>query len=411
MKYILIIGDGMADNPVAELGDQTPLTHCNIPHIDALAKKGQVGQVKNCPDHLPAGSDTAILSIMGYDPNQYFTGRAPLEAAASGIRLEPGNIAYRCNLITLEHCPGNLASKKLLSHCAGSIEGEDALDIVQILLDHPEFSALAKKAGVLIHPSPSFRHMTVQDSGDLKGATLAPPHDHLGEVCGPYLPSGSPTAQSLLELMELAHEILKDHPKNETRMNQGKAPANGIWFWAEGTAVSLPSFQAQFGKTGAIISAVPLCQGIAKLVGLEAPMVPGATGELDTNYEGKVFSAIHQLQDKDFVAIHIEAPDECTHAGDLDGKIEAIHRLDQRVVAPILQKMEGQDFRLLLLSDHKTLTATRGHDGEPVPYLLYDSKEESPCNLPYDEISGSKGPSYQDGAATCMPLLFQTIQS
>ncbi len=409
MKYILIIGDGMADNPILDLGNKTPLTHTPTPHMDYLAKKGVVGQVKNCPDGLPCGSDTAILSIMGYDPRAYFTGRAPLEAAASGIRLQPGNIAYRCNLVTLEHCDKPMAEKKILSHCAGSIEGEDALAVVDILLQHPEFSAMAKEAGLVIHPSPSFRHMTVQESGDIQGMVTHAPHDHLGEVCGTYLPTGTNTAETLLALMELAHEILKLHPFNDRRMKAGKAPANGIWLWAEGTAPDLPSFQEKFGKTGAIVSAVPLCQGIAKLVGLEAPVIPGATGELDTNYEGKVFSAINHLADKDFVAIHIEAPDECTHAGDLEGKVEAIARLDSLVVGPIMQKMDGKDYRILVISDHKTLIETRGHDPEPVPFLLYDSTAETDAGLPYDETSGSQGKDYADGSATCMNLLFGNL--
>ncbi|MFI3253063.1 MAG: alkaline phosphatase family protein [Eubacteriales bacterium] len=407
MKYILVIGDGMADNAVDLLGDKTPLEYTKIPNIDALAEKGTVGWVKNCPEGLPAGSDTAILSIMGYDPNVYFTGRAPLEAAASDILLQEGNIAYRCNLVSLEDKDAPMSQKKILSHCAGSIEGEDALKVLDILLSNPKFTEEAKKQGVTIHPAPSFRHMTVQEKGSVEGAVYTPPHDHLGEVCGEYLPKGNETAENLLRLMEIAHEILNEHPFNMERREKILAPANGIWFWAEGTAVTLSPFREKFGKTGAMISAVPLCHGIAKLVGLKAPIVPGATGELETNYEGKVFMAMNLLEDHDFVAIHIEAPDECTHAGDLEGKIEAIRRIDQQVIAPIVQKMDGKDFRLLLISDHKTLIATRGHDADYVPYLIYDSRVDSKKGLPYSETAGEKGPRFEDGAATCMPLLFQ----
>lgn len=406
MKYILVIGDGMADNAVDTLGGKTPLEYAKIPQIDALAEKGTVGWVKNCPEGLPAGSDTAILSIMGYDPNKYFTGRAPLEVAATGIRLSTGNIAYRCNLVSFEDKDAPMKDKKILSHCAGSIEGEDALEAIGILLKDEKFSALAKKYGVTINPSPSFRHMTVQEKGDITGCTFEAPHDHLGEICGDFLPKGGETAKQLLELMELGHEILDKHPFNNARREQVIAPANGIWFWAEGTAVTLPSFKETFDKTGAMISAVPLCQGIAKLVGIDAPIVPGATGELDTNYEGKVFMAMELLSDRDFVAIHIEAPDECTHAGDLEGKLEAIKRLNDLVIAPITQKMEGKDYRLLFISDHKTLIATRGHDADYVPYLLYDSTNDTKNGLPYNETAGEKGPRYEDGAATCMPLLF-----
>ncbi len=263
--------------------------------------------------------------------------------------------------------------------------------------------------GIEIHPAPSFRHMTVQHSGDLEGAVFHPPHDHLGEVCGQYLPSGSETAQEIRQLMELAHEILNRHPFNEARREALKAPANGIWIWAEGTAVELTSFEEKFGKTGAMISAVPLCQGIAKLAGMPAPIVPGATGELDTNYEGKVFMGLNLLQEHDFLAIHIEAPDECTHAGDLKGKIEAIERIDKRVIGPIMQRMAGQDYRLLFISDHKTLISTCGHDADYVPFLIYDSRVDSCNGLPYSETAGEEGPRYEDGAATCMPLLFEQI--
>lgn len=406
MKYILVIGDGMSDNPIDSLGGKTPVEYVDTPAIDELAKKGSVGWVKNCPEAFAPGSDTGILSIMGYDPNKYFTGRAPMESAASDIFLQEGDVAYRCNLVSFEDKDCEMKDKKLLSHCAGSIEGEDALEIVNILLNHPDFAAEAKKYGVTIHPSPSFRHMTVQAGADVKGCTFEPPHDHLGEVCGEFLPKGGETADNLLKLMELAHTILNRHEFNEKRRSIRKAPANGIWFWAEGTAVALPSFGETFGKTGAMISAVPLCQGIAKLVGLKAPIIPGATGELDTNYEGKVFVALNLLADMDFVAIHIEAPDECTHAGDLDGKLEAIKRLNDLVIAPIAQRMEGKDYRLLYLSDHKTLISTRGHDADYVPFMLYDSTVDTKNGLPYGETSGEKGPRYEDGAATCMPLLF-----
>lgn len=409
MKYILVIGDGMADNAVESLGGKTPVEYAKTPVIDRLAAQGEVGWMKNCPEPLPAGSDTAILSLMGYDPLTYFTGRAPLEAAASGIRLKAGNIAYRCNLISLEDKDAPMREKKLLSHCAGSIEGEDALEAIHILLQEPRFSALASKYGVAINPSPSFRHMTVQEKGDLTGVVLAPPHDHLGEVCGDYLPQGGETASQLLELMELAHEILNQHDFNQKRREALLAPANGIWIWAEGTAVELSPFQEKFGKSGGMISAVPLCQGIAKLAGVDAPIVPGATGELDTNYEGKVFSAVQLLSDHDFVCIHIEAPDECTHAGDLEGKLEAIARLDSRVIAPLVEKLDGKDFRLLLISDHKTLIATRGHDADYVPYLLYDSGKDSKKGLPYGETSGAQGPRYEHGASAALPLLFGQI--
>ncbi len=408
MKYILIIGDGMADNPVPELGNKTPLQYANIPTIDSLAARGIVGSVKNCPDGLPAGSDTAITSIFGCDPHKYYTGRAPLEAAASGIKLNPGDIAYRCNMVTYEDNDKPFEEKRILSHSAGSIEGDESDAIIKALFEDPEFAAAAAKAGMTVNPGSSFRHIAVQSGASAEGMKLIPPHDHLGEVIGPLLPSGSANAETLRSLMALAYTKLEHHPLNEDRRARGKMPANGIWFWAEGTAVKLPNFRSQFGHMGGVISAVPLCHGIAALTGLEPVFVEGATGELETNLEGKVDAAIAELEKYDFVAIHVEAPDECTHNGDLKGKLQAIEWLDSRVTRPLLEKLNehGWSFRLLMLSDHKTLTSTRGHDGTPVPFLLYDSALDTGLKYSYCEADGEKGPYYPDGAAACMNLLF-----
>lgn len=409
MKYILIIGDGMADNPVEELGGKTPLEYAEIPGIDALAKKGVVGSVLTVPEGLPPGSDTAILSIFSCDPRTCYTGRAPLEAAAAGIKLNPGDVAYRCNMVAYEDDDGSLEDKKILSHSAGSIEGDQSIEIIKDLFSEPEFRALAEKAGISIMPSPSFRHMMVQKSADIEGIKLQAPHDHLGEKVGPILPAGCENAAVLRELMELGHRILDKHPINEKRRREGKLPANGIWFWAEGTAVQLPDFYESHGMQGGVVSAVPLCQGIALLTGLEAVIVEGATGELETNYEGKVAAAVQLLEKgADFAAVHIEAPDECTHNGDLPGKLQAIQWLDSRVTVPLIEGLEklGEDYRILMLSDHKTLTSTRGHDGDPVPYLLYDSRTDSGAGLEYNEENGEKGPYIAEGTQL-MALLFE----
>lgn len=410
MKYILVIGDGMADNPVESLGNQTPLQYANIPVLDALAAKGEVGSVKNCPDCLPAGSDTAILSIFGADPLQCYTGRSPLEAAATGIQLAPGEVSYRCNMVSYEDADKPFEQKKILSHSGGSIEGEESMTLIKDLFADPTFAAAAQKAGMRIYPAASFRHIAVQKNADIQGIQLLPPHDHLGEVIETLLPSGNENAMVLKELMKLAHSILDQHPINRERRKAGKLPANGVWFWAEGSAVILDSFVEKYHKTGTVISAVPLCHGIANLVGLSVTLVPGATGELETNYEGKVEAALEALRSgQDFAAIHVEAPDECTHNGDLPGKLQAIEWLDSRVMKPLTEALakEGMEYRLLVLSDHKTLTSTRGHDGDPVPYLLYDSRRDSKAGLPYSEESGKKGPQYADGAAVLMPLLFE----
>ena len=411
LKYLLVIGDGMADNPVPELGGLTPLEYADISYIDAMAAKGEVGSVTNCPEGLPPGSDTAILSIFGNDPRKCYTGRSPLEAAASGIALNPGDVSYRCNMVALEDGDKPYAQKKILSHSGGSVEGEESLALIGYLLEQPEFQAAARAAGMVIHPFPSFRHIAVQTGADITGIKLTPPHDHLGEVIGPLLPTGCPNAKVLGELMEISHRLLDQHPVNQARRAAGKLPANGVWFWAEGTGVALESFWDKYHKKGIVISAVPLCHGIARLSGLDIELVEGATGELDTNYENKVAAVLRALEGDvyDFAALHIEASDECTHNGDLKGKLQAIEWLDTRAIRPIDQALSkaGIDYRMLFLSDHKTLTATRGHDGDPVPYLLYDSRVDTHQGRTMTEKSGTLGPYLPDGASTLMPMLFE----
>ncbi len=411
MKYLLFIGDGMADNPVPELGNKTPLQYANTPTIDALAAKGVLGSVKNCPDSLPAGSDTAITSIFGCDPLKYYTGRAPLEAAATGIKLSAGDIAYRCNMVCYEDGDMAFEEKRILSHSAGSIEGDVSDAIITALFADPDFAAAAKAAGMTVNPASSFRHIAVQSGASAEGMKLIPPHDHLGEVIGPLLPSGGTNGPVLYELMKLAHEKLNHMDINEERRAAGKMPANGIWFWAEGTAVELPSFEEQFGHMGGVVSAVPLCHGIAALTGLERVFVEGATGELETNYAGKVAAVVETLEKYDFAALHVEAPDECTHNGDTPGKLKAIEYLDSECMAPLVKAFDkkGWDYRILFLSDHKTLTSTRGHDGEPVPFLLYDSTVDTESGLTYCEDDGAKGEYYPSGAESCMRLLFGMI--
>ena len=409
MKHLLVIGDGMADNPVPELGGRTPLQAANIPTIDRLAAEGVMGHVVNCPRPLPAGSETAILSIFGCDPLQYFTGRSPMEAAASGIALVEGDAAFRCNLVALEDGDMPLEEKRILSHSAGSIEGEDALEAIGVLLSHPEFSRELREARMEIHTFPAFRQLAIQHRADIGGIRFIPPHDHLGQACGPFFPQGNDRAEVFAHLMRRAHAILDQAPVNQRRREAGKLPANGIWFWAEGTAPSLPDFRAQYGCTGAVVSAVPLVHGIGVLRGLEMVEVEGATGEIDTNFEGKLEAAWQKLQQYDFVCLHLEAPDECTHNGDLEGKIQAIEWLDSRLVRPLVRRLEaaGEDFRLLLLSDHKTLTSTRGHDGDPVPFLLYDSTHPLQGSQVFDEDTGMAGAAAEAGCALLSYLFDQ----
>lgn len=398
----------MADDPVPELGNQTPLQTAPTPAIDRMAAKGLVGSVVNCPPPLPAGSETAILSIFGCDPRRYFTGRSPMEAAAAGIDMRPGDAAFRCNLVSFEDGDLPMEEKRILSHSAGSIDGKSALETVDALLGDPRFARALAEARMEIHRFPAFRQIAVQHESDITGIRFTPPHDHLGERIGPYFPVGNDRAEVFAGLMRLAHEILDHHPVTEARRAAGKLPANGIWFWAEGTAVALPSFREQYGMDGAVVSAVPLCHGIGVLRGLEMVEVEGATGELDTNFPGKLEAVWEKLKQYDFVCLHLEAPDECTHNGDLPGKLQAIEWLDSRLVGPLTERLEqaGQDYRVLLLSDHKTLTATRGHGADPVPFLIYDSRKDTGSGGVYDEPAGERGPFIENGSAL-LDMLFE----
>jgi len=398
----------MADEPVPELGGKTPLQYAQTEMIDKLASAGELGSVLTVPESMPAGSDTAILSIFGCDPRAYLAGRAALEAAAGGIELVPGDVAYRCNMVTFEDGDMPYEERKILSHSAGSIEGAFADRLITELFESPAFKAAAQNAGMVIYPGSSFRHIAVQKNPDISGIKLTPPHDHLGEPIGDLLPDGCANAKVLNELMRLAFAFLNDHPLNTNRRKEGEMPANGIWFWAEGETKKLPDFTEKYGKSGAVVSEVPLCQGIGALLGLDVIFVEGATGELDTNYEGMVDATLAALEKHDFAVIHIEAPDECTHNGDTKGKLQAIEWVDSRVVAPIYERMRrsGEDFRMLIISDHKTLTSTRGHDGSPVPYIIYDSRFDRQTGLSYHEDDAALG-NHIDAGTKLMGCLFE----
>ena len=407
MKYILVIGDGMADNALEALDGRTPLQCAKKPCIDAMAREGLLGSVRTVPEGFPPGSDTAIMTIFGCANEKYYSGRAPLEAAAQGLMLQPGDAAFRCNNVTLSDGE-NFEDKHILSHSGSGIEGAEGRELAEWLFSHPDFAPLAEQAGMSIHPTESYRHIAVKKAADIRGIRLAPPHDHLGETVGANLPAGCADAKTLIELMQKANELLDRHPLNLERRAQGKQPANGVWFWAEGTAAALPDFAERYGHAGTVISAVPLCHGIAALCGLEIALVPCATGELDTNFAGKVEATLAALEKHNFAAVHLEAPDECTHCHDLPGKLEAIERLDHDIVAPIVSALreKGEDFRVLILSDHKTLMKDGSHDGTPVPFLIYDSRENAGSGLDYTEENGEKGPFIPDGTAL-MNMLFE----
>ena len=409
MKYILVIGDGMADNAVPELGGKTPLEAANKPFVDALAAKSRLGSVLTVPRTLPPGSDTAILSIFGCDPCRYFTGRSPLEAAGCGVAVAPGCASFRCNMICVEDGDKPFSEKKIYSHNAGSIDGETSIAVITALCADPEFRAAMEELDMTIEPTPSFRHMAIQKNGDIAGIVMKPPHDILGQVVGEYAFTGNKNAEKLWTLMELANRKLEHLPLNEARRAAGKKPANGIWFWAEGTAVQLPNFIEAYGHGGSVISAVPLVHGIGVLTGLKMITVEGATGEVDTNYAGKLQAAKDALLHGDeFLCVHLEAPDESTHNGSLSDKLLAIEQLDSLIVEPLVRWMEeqGMDFRMLLLSDHKTLMSTKTHDGDPVPYLIYDSTRPTDCGKTYTEANGLLG-DYIPQGTKLMDILFE----
>ena len=377
MKYVLVIGDGIADEPVDQLGGKTPLEAVSCPGIDALAG-GRLGLCQTVPAGVAPGSDTAILSIFGYDPRTCYTGRSALEAAGMGVMLAPGETSFRVNLCALE---GECFETAIIrSHNGGGIEGEEAVTLMEDLVHDPRFAALAAAIGFSIHITPTFRHIGVIDAGHEPKDGMprfTEPHNILGSAIGAYMPAGDvPLAAHLTALMRASFDVLRDHPVNRARAAAGKLPANCIWPWGPGSAMTLTPFETLYHKRGSAVSAVPLVWGIAGLCGVDTPRVPGATAELDTNYEGKVQAVLDALAGgADFACVHVEAPDECAHAGDVEGKCEAIRRLDSRVVTPLLERLPAVDpnFRVLLLSDHPTLLATRGHDGHAVPFALYDS--------------------------------------
>ena len=408
MKYLVIIGDGMADNPVPALGNKTPLEVASKPTIDYLAAHGVLGSTVNCPKEFAPGSATAIMSIFGADPVRYYHGRGPLEAAAQGVVMQDGDMACRCNMVALEDGDLPYEQRRILSHSAGSIEGDVSDQLIGELFASPEFAALAEKHGVSVYPGSSFRHFIVKKNAHIDNLRLIPPHDHLGEVIAPLLPSGCADATALEELQRAAFRFLNHHPLNEARRAQGKLPANGIWFWAEGTAAILPDFKEKYHHYGEVVSAVPLVKGLARLSGLPAAEVPGVTGEIDTNWDGKCQKTIEILSRCDFALLHLEAPDECTHNGDTPGKLQSIEWLDSRETAPVLAALRaiGEPFRILLLSDHKTLTSNRAHDGDPVPFILYDSRETEGSGLSYTEANGLSTGVFVPQGHNLMEMLF-----
>ena len=365
-KILILVGDGMGDYPVPGLGGRTPLQAAAIPNMRRIAGAGEVRLVRTVPDGMAPGSDVANVSLMGLDPRRYYTGRAPIEAAGADIPMRDGDVAFRCNLITV-------ADGVIQDHSAGHIATEEARPIVETLQarlgdDHRRFFV-----------SSGYRHLLLWDGGPA-GIEATPPHDVLGQPAARHLPRG-PGADQVLALMEASKPLLADHPVNRNRRVAGRPEATQIWLWGQGRRANLPSYPDTFGLRGGVISAVDLLRGIGRLCGLEAVRVPGATGYLDTNYAGKVRAALDLLRQHDFAFLHVEAPDECGHAGDLALKLQAIEAFDREVVGPAWQGLEamGRPYRLLLCTDHRTPVSIRNHTSEPVPLAVLDGPLSHPA--------------------------------
>ena len=380
MKYIVVLGDGMSDEPIAALGGKTPLEAAHTPAMDALASGGEMGMVQNVPAGMSPGSEIANLSVMGYDPLTDFTGRSPLEALSVGVEMEPDDVIFRCNIVTLsEEEP--YAEKAILDHSSGEISTADAdilMDAIREAFNDDTFQ---------FYTGTSYRHIMVWKHG--KVSPLEPPHDHLTQVAGPYLPK----EEVLRSFMERSFDILNNHPLNVARAAAGKNKANSLWYWGAGTKPSLQNFTEKTGLSGAMISAVDLLKGIAVGADMKIMKVEGATGSIDTNWEGKAQAAIDALLKEgcDFAYIHVEAPDEMAHQGLTEEKVRSIEYLDSRIVAPVVKAMEdaGEDYRILLLPDHPNLLRLRTHTPDPVPYVLFDSTRQQKKIARYGETEAA----------------------
>jgi 2,3-bisphosphoglycerate-independent phosphoglycerate mutase len=402
-KYVILVPDGMADSPIEGLGDRTPLQVAETPWMDRMAASGQIGLTRTVPEGMAAGSDVANLSIVGYSPSDVYTGRAPLEAAAMGIPLKDDDLAFRMNLVMLEQ---NYTVME--DHSADHIPTSEAKELVEAL--RPAAEAL----GFALHQGVSYRHLLVWGGGP-DGSVTHPPHDFPGDEIDRYLPSGA-GAERLIRMIIASWKILQNHPINEDRIRRGQGPANSVWPWGQGRPPRIRTLTERFGITGSVVAAVDLIKGIGKFAGLEAPNVPGATGYLDTNYEGKVNAALDSLKTNDFVWLHVEAPDEAAHSGKQDLKIKAIEDFDERVLGPILKGLgEFKHWRVLLLPDHHTPVAARIHTSDPVPFVLLDSDdwtESSNGNtLEFSEQAAESSGTMVEKAEMMIEMLLQRENS
>jgi 2,3-bisphosphoglycerate-independent phosphoglycerate mutase len=386
MKYVIIVGDGMADYPIQSLGGRTPLMVARTPHMDWMAKQGEIGLVRTIPDGFNPGSEIANLSIFGYDPIRYYTGRGPLEAASLGVKLADDDIAFRCNLVTLKF-QGNKIVMEDFS--AGHITDGEAKKVILDLNKEMATNEIRFYSGV------SYRHLMVLKNGaakfsNLEKLELTPPHDIIGKEITTLL---SQMKEPVLALMSESQKLLKSHPINLARESKGLPPANSIWLWGQGRSPRMITLKERFGMDGYVISAVHLIKGIGILAGLEVLEVPGITGYFDTNYDGKAQYAMRGLREKDFVYVHVEAPDEAGHMGNPQLKIEAIEAFDAKIVGPILEGMEDfRRYKVLVLPDHPTPLSVRTHTADPVPYVIYSNEDGATSfhGETFDEVSAGR---------------------
>lgn len=386
MKYIIVLGDGMADEPIGELGNRTPLAYADTPVMDRLSKKSEIGMVHTIPDGMSPGSDTANLSVLGYDPKIYYSGRSPLEALSIGVPMKDTDIALRCNLVTISEEDVPFCEKTIIDHSSDEISTEDCAVLLEAVRKELETETYKFYVGT------SYRHCLIWEKGTV--VELTPPHDVLTQKIGQYLPAD----ENLRRMMEKSYEILANHPLNAERRKKGLNPANCCWFWGAGTKPRLTSFEEKTGKKGMMVSAVDLLKGIAAGAGMGISLVEGANGGLHTNYEGKAEAAWKAVLEDgyDFAYIHVEAPDEMGHQGSAERKVQAIEYLDSRLLKPLTEKLDGEkvDYRLLVLPDHPTPVRVRTHTGDSVPYMLYDSTAPLDETWDYNEEAGRRSGNY-----------------
>lgn len=370
MKYLVVLYDGMADYPVEELGNKTPLEAAVCPNMDKLAKTALVGTIKTVADGLKPGSDVANLSVLGYNPSDCYTGRSPLEAGSIGIDMKDTDVSLRCNLVTLSDEP-EYADKTILDYCADDISTEEAARLVEYLAENLNSDEFKFYSGV------SYRHCLIWNNGTLDIGTLTPPHDITGKPIKEYIPS-HPNAQKLYDLMKKSYDLLKNHPVNKARVERGLRPANSIWLWGEGVRANLENFKEKFGVKASMISAVDLLKGIGKFAGMNVVEVEGATGYIDTNFDGKAEAAVNEFKNgQDFVYIHVEAPDECGHRHEIQNKVKAIELIDEHILGPVSEYLAstGETFKILITPDHATPLSLKTHTDDPVPFMIYNSAD------------------------------------